>query len=137
MFDGLLSAPGTEGAKGQAGAGLRSSSAGACSRESDGVQGRKVTRIDKRKKVKEDKGEKRKSPLFKVWPFKKSGHSKSKGAKGSDRANSADREPPGRKTGGFARGTNKIGIAPSDTAPYIEVDALESDQLACQTVPHA
>jgi hypothetical protein len=76
MFDGLLSAPGTDGATGQAGTGLRSSSAGARARESDGVQGRKVTRIDKRNKAKEDKGEKRKSPMFKFWAFKKSGQNK-------------------------------------------------------------
>jgi len=64
--------------------------------------------------LKEDKSEKRKSnnksPMFKFWAFKKSGQNKQKGVKdidikGSDqiedRANSADREPTGRKTGGF------------------------------------
>jgi hypothetical protein len=82
MFDGLLSAPGAEGSMGHAGAGLRSSSAGACSRESDRAQGRsnlKVTRIDKRKKGKEDKSEKRKSPMLKsmkFWTRKKSGQNK-------------------------------------------------------------
>ena len=76
MFGGLLKAPGNEGSKDRAGAGLRSSSAGACSRESGGIHGRKVTPIDPRKKLKGDKSEKRKSGMFKFFPFKKSGPSK-------------------------------------------------------------
>ena len=79
MFDGLLKAPGNERSKDHNGVGFRSSSAGErCSGDSGPsgeVDGRKVTPIDARKKLK------RKGGMFKLFAFKKSTSSKQKSAK--------------------------------------------------------
>lgn len=86
MFDGLLKAPGNGRSKDQGGVGFRSSSAGErCSgnsRPSGDVDGRKITPIDARKKLK------RKAGMFKLFGLKKLAGNKQKGTKDSEKDDS-------------------------------------------------